>query len=88
MDSQKIFNDQSLSSTKSEIYQLLNFLEVVAIAYLHDIADRQIIDATLRTQLKTNHKRFESFINVIKEDRKRSLWEPYDDLILKWESEK
>ena len=66
---------------------ILNQFEFLATAYMQNVADKQIIEESFKKQLIRLHKILSNYLKVVEEHRKYQPWEPYINLVEKWEFE-
>lgn len=68
------------------IYEILNYFEIVATAYLDGVADDKIIEGTFRDQMIRYYDRMHNFIKIVEERRGHNPWPPYKYFVEKFKS--
>jgi hypothetical protein len=73
-----------LWDVRFHLFELLNYFEVVAIAYRHSTADRLIIDDAFKQTLSRWFDVLNDFITIVEDRRGYCPWQPYVDLVNEW----
>ncbi len=67
------------------IVSLLNYFEFIGLACEWEIADRQVIDRSLRSPMKRWYDILKPFLAVYEQERGTCIWGPYENLVAEWE---
>lgn len=69
------------------IHELLNHLEYVTTAYTQNIADKKIIEDTLKKPLMRVSEILKNYLNIVAERRGYQPWQPYLDVVSMWQKD-
>jgi len=81
-------NDRPTYELRNHIINLLNFMDFIAQAYFNGVADRQILDSSMKFSILSWYKSLEHFVEVVQEQENTRYWGKLQDLILIWQSKK
>ena len=73
---------------RHSIVEMLNFFEYISVLYLNGIADKKIIDRSMKNPMIRWHEALEEFIKLSIKYNRYNPWEPFSRLIENWKSEK
>ena len=73
-----------LFAMKMAVISLMNYFEDIAVLYTCGMADKYIIDATLRTPLMRFYDKIKPLAQCIDNVAGYPSWKPLDDLVEQW----
>ncbi len=66
--------------------ELLNYLEFVAVAYIQNVADHEIVESCLQLPMVKYHDMFRNVIDVVENCEGYRPWEPYTQVVGRWKA--
>ncbi|ELS03133.1 hypothetical protein Xen7305DRAFT_00028530 [Xenococcus sp. PCC 7305] len=87
--SQDVINDScppeiDVIKTESNILSTLNFLEIMALSYKNNIADRKMIEDYFKSPAISQITKLETFIQEVDQNSGNKNWKNIEDLVEKW----
>jgi hypothetical protein len=67
------------------LLELFNFFEAVSVAYLHGVADSELVEASFKSTLLHYNKALRPFVEFVEESRNYDPWKPFTELLGIWE---
>lgn len=76
-----------LFEAKIAVVSLMNYLEDIAVLYTSGMADKRIIDSTLRRPVLRYYDKIRPLAKCIDDIAGYPSWHPLDDLVTRWKQE-
>lgn len=86
-EARKIYNDSSRLDLQIHIVAMMNHLEYISQVYLKNVGDQDVIKESFKKTMIRWHRALKNWITVFVKHRGYNAWQPYVDLIIKWEQE-
>jgi hypothetical protein len=74
-------------AVRAAIISILNYFEYIALAYTNGVADRKIIDQSLRASMMKWYEKLKDFENGVAIESGVNPWLPLHNLMISWEAE-
>ena len=72
---------------KMAVISLMNYFEDIAVLYSSGMADRSMVEATLRKPMTRFYDKIKPLANCIEKVAEYPCWKPLDDLIAMWKQQ-
>lgn len=76
--------DAKNTGLRSHMIKLLNYFEYIALAYVNGIADKEIVDRSLKHSMMVWFGKLDNFVDAVEETDGKNPWEPLVALMQIW----
>lgn len=77
-----------LTKTRSDIFNTLNFLEIVALSYKNNVADKRIIEDYFKQPAIEYINKLDQFVQEVNRDNGHTNWKEIRSLVKNWQKQK